>query len=434
MTVGTQQRGVSGLGATRLGAECTTPGARPTPSRVLYVASSSPVPSKIGPARRNFHMLRQLARFYDVSLLTIGSSRDATRFAEALDTVVPVAHFAPSHWGTSRRHAWKVWRTLTQRCDFVPTHEPGLRALCADIVQEGRFDVIVLSCVLLRGLPLPSNVPIIGDTHNVEFDVLRRTALGADDWGRRVHATAQWRATRREERRSSRDVALLLATSERDREVFEREFDVPHVSVVPNGIDLAEFTPASGTGRADTILYSGLMSYYPNQQAVRWFLDAVFPEVLRRVPAATFVVAGAAPPRWLLARGGERVRVTGPVPDMRPYIEQARAVVAPLWIGGGTRVKILEALAVGRPVISTTVGAEGLGTRHGESILLADDAATFARHVASVLTDEALARSLTEQGRRHIVRHFDWNTIGSGLGDQLQRRLGLVPARTGASC
>jgi glycosyltransferase involved in cell wall biosynthesis len=266
----------------------------------------------------------------------------------------------------------------------------------------------------------------------VEFDVLRRTAARADAWGRRVHAAAQWRATRREERRSTRDVAVLFATSVRDRDIFERELGVSHVTVVPNGIDLTEFAPASGGGQAATILFSGLMSYYPNQQAVRWFLDEVFPAVLRRVPTATLVVAGAAPPRWLLARACERVRVTGPVPDMRPYLEEARAFVAPLWIGGGTRVKILEALAVGRAVVSTTVGAEGLEARHGESILLADDASEFARHLVNVLTDAPLARALAEEGRRHVARHFDWDAIGRTIRDELQQRVGLVPARAGA--
>ena len=404
----------------------TTRAPRRTPSRVLYVSAAPPVPSKIGPARRNFHIIDQLARFYDVSVLSLGSERHAAMFGEAFRARVPRAHFAPYRGGTRQNFARKVWRTLANRCDFGPTREPALRRLCGEVAGDGAFDAIVLSSVLLRGLPLPAGVPIVGDTHNVEFDVLRRTAGSADAWGRRAYASAQWRATRREESRAARGVDLLMATSERDARVFGDELAVSDVEVVPNGIDLAEFAPASRAGQPGVILFSGLMSYYPNQQAVRWFLDRVFPTVLRHVPGATLVVAGAAPPRWLLDRAGARLRVTGAVPDMRPFLEEASVFVAPLRIGGGTRVKILEAQAVGRPVVSTAIGAEGLMARHGESILISDDPDVFAGHVRDVLTDDGLAGRIADEGRRGVVRHYDWNHIGDHMQRLLQRRAGLV--------
>ena len=122
------------------------------------------------------------------------------------------------------------------------------------------------------------------------------------------------------------------------------------------------------------------MSYYPNEQAIRWFLDSIFPRIRRHIPDARLVVAGMSPPRWLTARAGH-VEVTGWVEDIRPFLKRASVVIAPLLIGGGTRVKILEAQAMRRPVVSTTLGAEGLGLRDGESILLADDADAFAARV-----------------------------------------------------
>src|SRR5207248_11736696 len=137
---------------------------------------------------------------------------------------------------------------------------------------------------------------------NTDFDVLHGTATSEDSWSRRQYARRQWRATREEERRSARRVDVLLATSERDRHVFEEELAVRNVFVIPNGVDLSEFAPSIRSGEPAVILFSGLMSYYPNQQAVRWFLDRVFPLVVARVPNATFVVAGAAPPRWLTDR------------------------------------------------------------------------------------------------------------------------------------
>jgi glycosyltransferase involved in cell wall biosynthesis len=280
--------------------------------------------------------------------------------------------------------------------------------------------------VLLQRLPLAGGVPVIADTHNVEFDVLRRTAALADSWIRRRYATWQMAAMRDEEERCGRAVDLILATSERDRRVFEEELGLRRVAVIPNGIDLGEFEPDGTPPSPGTIVFSGLMSYYPNQQAVRWFLDEIFPLIVRRAPAAHFVVAGAAPPAWLRARASDRVDVTGRVPDIRPYLRAASVVVVPLRIGGGTRVKILEAQAMRRPVVSTTIGAEGLGLTHGESILFADDAKEFADRVVGLLSDASQAARIAANGWAHAASKFSWNDIGERLSELLQSSIGLT--------
>jgi polysaccharide biosynthesis protein PslH len=401
-------------------------------SRLLYISATPPMPAKIGPARRNFHVLSQLARFYDVSLLSAGTPADAQMFARELGHRVSAFEFVASRQGTPLKYGRKVWRTLTARCDFLPALEPRLRHACALTRSAGSFDAIVLSSVLLGGLPLPTNVPVVGDTHNIEFDVHRRIATAGDRWLRRLYAKCQGPSTRREERRQGRRVDILLATSDRDRLIFEQQLHVPRVEVVPNGIDVTEFVPVAGAGPASEILFTGLMSYYPNQQAVRWFMDRVFPSVLRRVPGARFVVVGAAPPGWLLAKRSIKVEVIGRVPDMRPYLARASVVVAPLLVGGGTRVKILEACAMGKPVVSTGLGAEGLQLRHGESLLIADDPDLFAAHVARVLTMPVLAARLGATGRRLVVDRFDWDRIGESLCSLLQQRLRLVPRQQSA--
>jgi glycosyltransferase involved in cell wall biosynthesis len=177
------------------------------------------------------------------------------------------------------------------------------------------------------------------------------------------------------------------------------------------------------------IVFSGLMSYYPNQQAVGWFLDEIFPRIARRVPAARFVVAGAAPPGWLRARASDHVEVTGRVPDIRPYLRTASVVVAPLRIGGGTRVKILEAQAMRRPVVSTTIGAEGLDVAHGQSILIADDAHEFADRVVDLLSDASQAARIAASGWAHAAEHFSWTDIGERLSGVLKASIGLTARR-----
>lgn len=324
-----------------------------------------------------------------------------------------------------RRFSSRTARTLAGVCDFQPVLEPALRARCRQFTSRAPFDAVLLSSLLLRPLWLPPGVPIVADTHNVEFDVLRRAAALSDRFLVRQYARLQWRAMRRQERRCARRVNFLLATSDRDRQVFEEELGVDNVAVVPNGIDLAEFHPSAAAPIAKTIVFSGLMSYYPNQQAIRWFLDDILPLVRQQIADVHVIVAGASPPQWLTARAGPHVEITGWVPDIRPHLERASVVIAPLRIGGGTRVKILEAQAMRRPVVSTTLGAEGLGACHGVSIMLADDAESFAARVIELLADAGLAARIAAQGRKRVVRHFDCNRIGDGLRVLLEARVGL---------
>ena len=394
-------------------------------SRILYVSGTPLVPSKLGPARRNHHMLEQLSRFYDVAAITVGGPQDRELLAAAFGDRIRQLTVVPSHVGPPLKFVRKAWRTALGKCDFLPVLEPELQRACRALRFSQPYDAIVLSSLLLCSLHLPAHVPVVADTHNAEFDIHRRTAAVADDILRRWYSARQAPSTRADERRCGIRARLVLATSERDRDLFQSELGIRHVAVVPNGIDLREFTPA-GPSIAPVILFTGLLSYYPNQQGVRWFLDQVFPRVLEQVPNARVVVAGAAPPQWLLSRRSARVEVTGEVTDMCPYIRSAAAVIAPLMIGGGTRVKILEAQAMARPVVSTTIGAEGLLQRPGDTLLIADDADTFGRQLVRVLTTPPEAHALALRGRAHVVGLFDWDRIGDRLNQLLGMRLGLL--------
>jgi glycosyltransferase involved in cell wall biosynthesis len=401
--------------------------------RLLYVSASRLVPAKLGPARRNHHIIDQLARFYNVSVISVGTPTEYQHFMSEFGHRLADVRFVAVPSSRLRKALVKVWRTATGRSDFLPSREVALRRAVRERTTAERFDAIVLSTLLLRTLPLPADVPVIGDTHNVEFDVFRRTASTAGGAIRRSYAWCQARLTANEERKCGRRASLVLATSSRDARLFNDALGLADVEVVPNGIDLDEFRPAEQLVPAPVIIFSGLLSYYPNQQGARWLLDEVLPLVRRRVPGVKLVIAGAAPPAWLLERRSPAVDVTGPVADMRPHLARATVAAAPLMIGGGTRVKILEALAMAKPVVSTTIGAEGLGLVHDETVLIGDDAATFATQLVQALTDRDRMARLTQAGRQHVIEHFDWNRIGEQLQRVLADRLGLVSHSRGHS-
>ena len=224
--------------------------APPGTSRVLYIAYASPVPSRLGPARRHYHVLEQLARFYDVHFLCVGDAarpRPSSATSAIGCAASPSCRVRPAFAGATPGS----WRGRCMgRCDFLPALEPALRQACAGVTAHTPSTPSCCRRCCCARCRCRTHVPIVGDTHNVEFDVLRRTAAHADRVLLRHYARRQWPATLREERRCGEAVDLLLATSARDRHVFERELGLRRVAVVPNGIDLAEFVPSTSRAGA----------------------------------------------------------------------------------------------------------------------------------------------------------------------------------------
>jgi glycosyltransferase involved in cell wall biosynthesis len=212
-----------------------------------------------------------------------------------------------------------------------------------------------------------------------------------------------------------------IVVSEAERELLRRANPRLPVTVVENGVDTRALGPLPDSRREDTLLFVGTFTYPPNVDAARYFCRAVLPLVRREVPGARVVLVGHEPPPSVRALAGtEGVVVTGSVPDVTPYYAEATACVAPLRAGGGTRLKILEAMALGRVVVSTTFGAEGLDVVDGEHVLLADTPRRFADATVRLLRDAGLRRRLSENARARVVSQYDW----SAIGDELVRTYG----------
>jgi glycosyltransferase involved in cell wall biosynthesis len=219
----------------------------------------------------------------------------------------------------------------------------------------------------------------------------------------------------RYERALMRSVDRVLVCSDVERELV-RVWGVDLAMLVPNGVDTGRYSFEERAPRASdappTIVFSGGMDYLPNQDGVRWFIAEVMPEVRKLLPRAKLVVVGKNPPPSLvaLARPNE-IEITGRVDDVRPYVRAADVMVVPLRIGGGTRLKILEALAMGVPVVSTSVGAEGILVANEKDILIADAPSDLARAVASVCTSPARARELAKNGRELVQSRYGWSSV-----------------------
>jgi glycosyltransferase involved in cell wall biosynthesis len=247
------------------------------------------------------------------------------------------------------------------------------------------------------------------DEHNIEYDLVRRSAEAPCSLPRKLYNEVNWRKLRTEERLAWGRVDGVVLTSARDEATLLADEPSTRTAVVPNAVDLQAFAPSATVCEKATLLFLGAVNYYPNTDGILYFLNQVFPRVLARRPDVKLRIVGMNPPESILARRSESVEVTGFVDDPRPLLDQASAVIVPLRIGGGTRFKIVEAMAKGKAIVSTRIGAEGLEVEHERHLLLADSAEDFALQIERVLESPALADRLGQAARQLAQTRYGWD-------------------------
>jgi glycosyltransferase involved in cell wall biosynthesis len=399
--------------------------------KVLFLSPYMPHPPQSGGPRRFHGVVSELGRRHDVSVLAftapgeemeelqgamsgyctrvVGVENDRVDRALALDL--------------KRKRATQLHSLLRPRSyERLIYHRPEFQRALDDLVAGTRFDVITMESPLVAGYALPRTARLVLDEHNIEYDILRRTTSTERASLRKLYNWANYLKLRREERAAWQQVDGITLTSERDAQMVRR--DAPHkpTAVIPNGVDTEFFRHSGRPVEPGTVLFFGAINYYPNTDGLLFFLDEVFPLVKGQVPGSPegteaagspalrvkLWIVGQQPPPAIAERAAEDVIVTGLVDDVRPYLERAAVVVVPLRIGGGTRLKIVEAMAMGKAIVATRLGAEGLDVRDGVDILLADTPHEFAAQVARVLRDPELARRLGEAARRHAEERYTW--------------------------
>lgn len=412
--------------------------------KILFVAARLCYPLNTGAKIRAYHVLRNLARRHEVTMLFCqGRQEEAVHFPaiEALGVrLVPVLNPGIDRRPGLRALGRCLWRDLP--LTVAKYRSPAMAKALRALLQEG-FDAV--HCEHLHVFPQlqDAGVPLVLDAHNVESQIAERyAALEENPLRKRLFSWHHGRLARFE-MRAVAAADLVLSVSAEDRCTFRALGAAGTIRVVENGVDVDHFRPAPREGRG--IVFVGSMDWQPNRDGVDYFLDHVLPLVRRSHPSATFHVVGKSPSDALVRRaaGEQGVVVTGTVEDVRPYLERAAVCVVPLRVGGGTRLKVLEAFAMGKGVVSTTLGCEGIACRDGDHLLIADDAPSFAGAVCALLDNPRLARTLGERGRELVERRYSWRALGDTMlahYDQLfqaRARLGQAPlprAQTAAGC
>jgi len=387
--------------------------------RVLFVTQLLPYPLDSGGKVRNYYLLRHLCRRHEVTLASFVRTAEEAAGAQELRCFCEAVHTVPLR-RSRPRDLWHLARSFASRQPFLVARDasPALARLLQRLHRERPFDVVHVSPLTMApyALLLPGPRRIV-DCHDVMTGLAGRMAQ-ALPWWLRPLAHLETRRLSRYEPYVVSCVDRALAVSEPDRRSLQRlGAPTERLSVVPIGIDSEAPQIRREKGAPPHILHLGGLNYLPNLQGLRWFLRQVFPHVVECLPDCRLYVVGGAPPAEVVLEGlrDRRIAVTGHVPEVEPYVARASLLAVPLLSGSGMRVKILEAFARGLPVVTTTLGYEGIEATPGEHLLVADDPAAFAAAVVRLAEDAPLACRLTENARRLVKEKYDWRHVGEAL-------------------
>lgn len=392
--------------------------------RILFVSSWFPYPPDNGSRIRVYNLLRQLARRHQLTLVSFTQGdfeperiADLAPYCQAV-YVVPGKRF--------RRRSLKALLGFLSPYprNVVDTYSPEMQRRVEMSLAREEWDVAIASELTTAPYLARARLPRI--LEDLEIMVLREQPLLASSSVHRWRYRLTWAKFRRYVAGLVRRFDACTVVSAKERACVEEIAPDGHVAVVPNGLDLGDYAGSFGTAEPDTLIFTGVLGYHANYDALQAFLEQVWPRIRARRPNTRLRVTGRLDGISLNGLAADsHVEFTGYLPDIRPAIAGSWASIVPLRIGGGTRLKILEAMALGTPVISTSKGAEGLEVTPERDILIADTPAAFAGAVLRLLDDSSLRERLGANGRRVVAEKYDWNEIGrqfNALVEEVARR------------
>jgi polysaccharide biosynthesis protein PslH len=386
---------------------------------ILWIKTELLHPVDKGGKIRTYNMLRELKRNHHVTYLTLD---DGLADAAARDDAFQYCHelvcvpHRPSEKFTARFYLELARNLFSPQPYAIKKYQSAqLREEIRARTDDGTIDLVV--CDFLApadNVPRELRCPTVLFQHNVEAMIWKRHHEIQKNPVKRSYLFTEWLKMRAFEKRACRSFDAVVAVSKEDCEQMQHDYGVTSVFEVPTGVDTAFFKPRRSLAQdPHNIVFTGSMDWLPNEDAITYFTQEVMPLIKQRIPEATLTVVGRNPYPSLveLARRDRSLIVTGRVDDVRPYMERASAYVVPLRIGGGTRLKIYEAMAMEKAIVSTTIGAEGLPVTDGVEILLADTAEATATAVVKILRDAAFAKALGARAAATVREKFGWQGV-----------------------
>ena len=404
--------------------------------RILWVKIGGLWPANSGGRLRSYHILAELAEQHEVTVVTTRRPEESPRVLEQqlsrCEQIIQIPINAPKHGSPGFIKALAESWFSELPVDLYKYRIPQMRHEVGKLLRQGNFDVCIAD--FLTALPnVPQGIlgpdeqpiPLVLFTHNVEHMIWQRLWLNERNPLKRLLLDVEWRKMRRYESRACKIADLALTVSEADKELLSKLVPTAHLHAIPTGVDINYFRPATAPAAAGAfrpadvpaerdleLVFSGSMDWFPNEDAMLWFMESILPQIRKANAAVGVTIVGRNPSAKLQRIAHEcNVRVTGTVDDVRPSVHQAAIYIVPLRVGGGTRLKIFEALAMGKAIVSTTVGAEGLPLEDGKHLILADTPEAFADQILKLVNDPELRARLGRAGRELVEARYSWNRV-----------------------
>ena len=403
--------------------------------KILWVKAGGLVPPDIGGKIRSYAILKELAKTHEVTLFTFyAAHRDDVHsglngmFDQVVNLSLPIA----TNRGLGELASF-ARNVLSSRPHTVSKYcRPEVKARMRELLASNKFDVIICDFVVAAAaIPWEVACPKVIFTHNVEaliwkrhFEVSRNPLWKMASWG-------EYQKMLRFEKHYLNKSEHVLTVSEADKDFFSDFVDRSKMTVVSTGVDTDYFRPGSETEQPNSLVFTGSMDWMPNEDGVVYFLRSILPLIRREIPQVSFTIVGRKPSEKMRVAAASEpgVHVTGTVDDIRPYVREGSVYVVPLRIGSGTRLKIFEAMAMGKAIVSTTLGAEGLPISDGGDISIADSPEEFSRTVCALLRNPDARRRLGAAARQLVEQHYSWSSVAAEFNAVLRRVAPLSASR-----
>ena len=391
--------------------------------KILFISTNYPYPTDTGHNLRTFNILKALAERHDVFYLAYSKKKSDIMSRDPIkEMCLSVNVFMIPDELSKTKMIYSLFMNIFSQMPYVAHkyYSREMREKIKQIVKNNRIDLVHIDLLhLSRYAELLGAIPKALTEHNVESHRVWRLAKNSKNPVFKLYMYMQYKKLYAFEKKMCSMFDVCITVSEDDSKRLKEISPGANLIEIPNGVDTKYFQPGLGEIEPHSMIWVGGMHDLYNREAVEFFCHKIFPQIHDKIEDVKFVAIGASPPRSLidLAAQNENVKILGYVDDIRPYLDAASVFVAPIKSGGGTKFKVLNALAMGKAVVTTTVGAEGINVRDGENVMIADDATVFAQKTIALLSDSHFSISLGKEGRKLIIKEYDLTAIGKRQND-----------------
>lgn len=409
---------------------------------ILWLSHNVPYPPVGGVVQRSYNLLKAVASKHNVYLLAFNqkpflpTERHVDNAKAALARLCARVEVVPIPSDASRLAWYKlVLSSLVTRDPYAINWLKSslMRLRITELVKRIRFDLVHYDTIsLVEYFTDTGHLPKILNHHNIESSMMRRRAHRETNSFKKLYFAREAQKLHSVERLYASQADLNLTVSRLDSSRLQRISPYANIEVCENGTDPVYFRPDYGTPSEDGhLLFVGGLRWYPNRDAMLYFCQAVWPQLVRQAPFLKLTIVGAHAPGELLriASGDNRIRLEGYVEDVRPYFQRADIFICPIRDGGGTRLKILDAMAMAKPIVATSIGCEGLDLIPDKDVLIADKPEDFVRHILQLRSNHTLKAELGARVRSLVEQRYSWNTIGMRLLTLYEKLLSSRTAR-----